>query len=85
MFSMIINDTSRVIRMTVTGNAATWSITYNCYSDNFKVLIYDHMFIIQVTGGGMGTKYVLCGGRYKIANNSATTEARVKISSDLES
>jgi hypothetical protein len=83
MFSMIINDTSRVIRMTVIGNATTWSITYNCYSDNFRVLIYDHnMFIIQ---GGMGTKYVLFGGRYKIANNSATTEARVKISSDLES
>ncbi len=41
-------DTSRVIRMTIIGDATTWSITYNCHSDNSIGVIYDgNIFIIH--------------------------------------
>jgi hypothetical protein len=50
MLSRSINDTSRVIIMTIIGDAATWSITYNQYSDNSRGVIYDlNVFIIHTT------------------------------------
>jgi hypothetical protein len=36
---------TQVIRMTITNDATTWSITYDCHSDDC------HMFIIQATRG----------------------------------
>ncbi len=48
MFSRSIIDTSRVIRMMIVGDAATWSVT----SDNSRGVIYNcNVFIIQTTGG----------------------------------
>jgi hypothetical protein len=48
MFSRSINDTSRVIRMMIVGDATTWSVT----SDNSRGVICDpNVFIIQATGG----------------------------------
>ncbi len=48
MFSMAINDTSRVVRIMLIGDATTWSVT----SDNSRGVIYNcNVFIIQATGG----------------------------------
>jgi hypothetical protein len=47
MFSRSINDTFRVIRMTIVGDATTYSIT----SDDSRGVIYDHNnFIIEAIG-----------------------------------
>ncbi len=46
MYSRSKSDTSRVIRMTIIGDATIWSIT----SDNYRGVIYDsNIFIKQVT------------------------------------
>jgi hypothetical protein len=51
MFSRSINDTSRVARMMTVGDATTWSVNYDCYSNDFRGIIYNcNMFIIQATG-----------------------------------
>ncbi len=50
MFSQSLNDTSRVIRMTIVGDITTWSITYDCHSDNSRGVIYNNnIFIVQAT------------------------------------
>ncbi len=42
-----VNDTSRVVRMTIKGDTPTWSITY----DGSRGVIYDrNIFIIRDTG-----------------------------------
>jgi hypothetical protein len=33
--------TTLVIRMTILGDTTTWSVTYNCHSDNTSCVIYD--------------------------------------------
>jgi hypothetical protein len=51
MLSRSINDTSRVTRMMIIGYVTTWSITYDCHSDDSKGVIYNHNnFILQATG-----------------------------------
>jgi hypothetical protein len=46
-----VNDTSRVVRMMIISDAITWSIPYDCHSDDFRGVIYDQdIFIIQVNG-----------------------------------
>jgi hypothetical protein len=46
MFSGSVNDTSRAVRMTIVGDATTWSIT----SDNSRDVIYGfNIFIVQAT------------------------------------
>jgi hypothetical protein len=48
--SRSVNDTSRVIRMTIVSDATTWSITYEHHSDNFRGVIYVcNIFVIQAT------------------------------------
>jgi hypothetical protein len=60
--SRSINDTSRVVRMTIIGEATTWSITYTHHSDDYRDVIYDcSIFITQATGG-IGTSVSLQGG-----------------------
>jgi len=47
MYCKSVNDTSRVIRMTIVGDATTWSIT----SDDYRGVIYNrNIFTIQATG-----------------------------------
>jgi hypothetical protein len=47
VFSRSLNDTSRVVRMTIVDDATTWSDI----SDDSRGVIYDHnIFIIQATG-----------------------------------
>ncbi len=47
MFSKGLNDTSRVVRMMIVGDATTWSVT----SDDSGSAIYDcNISIIQATG-----------------------------------
>ncbi len=36
----IVNETSRVIRMTIVTDAPGCGLTYDCYSDNFRGVIY---------------------------------------------
>jgi hypothetical protein len=56
MFSRSVNDTSRVVRMTIIDNATTWSVN----SDNFKGVTYDHnIFIIKATVDVLQFKMVL--------------------------
>ncbi len=43
MFARSINDTSRVVRMTIIGDATTWSVIIE---SSFMIV----MFIIQATG-----------------------------------
>ncbi len=46
MFSRIINDTSRVIRVTIVVDATTRSITYYRHSDDSEVIIYDCKIVV---------------------------------------
>jgi hypothetical protein len=47
MLSKSINDTSRIIRMMIVGDATTWSVT----SDDSRGVIYNcNIFIIEATG-----------------------------------
>jgi hypothetical protein len=49
MFSRSLNDTSRVIRMTIIADTTTWSITYNCHSEDSRGVIYDgSIFVIRL-------------------------------------
>ncbi len=41
MLSSSINDTSRVIRIMSVGDTTTWSITYECNSNDFSGVIYN--------------------------------------------
>jgi hypothetical protein len=64
MFAKIVNDPSRDIRMTIAGDATTWSITYNLHSDNSRgVIYYSNIFIIQATGFVFITLYFLHNSR----------------------
>jgi len=49
MFSRSINDTSRVVRMTLIGDAKTWRVTYDCNSgvSFMNVIFYNtgHIFL----------------------------------------
>jgi hypothetical protein len=48
MFSRSVNDTSRVVRMTIVGDAAIWSVTYDRNFGDPKDVIYNcHIFIVQ--------------------------------------
>jgi hypothetical protein len=48
MFSTSVNDTYRVVSMTVIGDATTWSFTYDRHSDDtIGVIYYCNMFKIQ--------------------------------------
>ncbi len=47
VFSRSVNDTSRFVRMTIVGDASTWSATF----DGSRGVIYDrNIFIIQASG-----------------------------------
>jgi hypothetical protein len=49
IISRSTNDTSIVFRMTIVSETTTWSITYDCNSDDSRGVIYDHnVFIIQI-------------------------------------
>jgi hypothetical protein len=37
---MVVNDTSRVVRMAIVCDAPIFGITYDCHSDNFRGVIY---------------------------------------------
>jgi len=48
--SKSINDTSRVVRITIVSDATTWSVTYDHHSDSSRGVIYDHnIFITHAT------------------------------------
>ncbi len=48
--SLGINDTSRGVRITIKGDTATWSMTYDCHSAASRGVIYDnYIFTIQAT------------------------------------
>jgi hypothetical protein len=50
MFSRSVNDTSRVVKLTIIGDATTWSITYDCRSGDPKDVIYNcQIFIVQAS------------------------------------
>ncbi len=49
--SRSVNDTARVVRMTIVSDATTWTFTYYRHSDDSSGVIYDcNIFIIQATG-----------------------------------
>jgi hypothetical protein len=53
MFSRSLNDTFSVVRMTIVGDATTWSVILepSCLNDDSRVVIYDrNMFMIQASG-----------------------------------
>ncbi len=46
--SRSVNDTFRIIRVTVVSDATTWSVTYDHHSDNSRGVIYDRNILIIV-------------------------------------
>jgi hypothetical protein len=44
MFSRSVNDTSRVIRMMIVGDATTWSVN----SDDTRGVIYNHKIFYNI-------------------------------------
>jgi hypothetical protein len=51
MLSRNVNDTTRVDRMTIIVDAATWSVTYDRHSDNSRGISYDcDIFTTEATG-----------------------------------
>jgi hypothetical protein len=40
MFSRRVHDTSRVVGMMIIGDATTWSVTYECHSDNLRCCLW---------------------------------------------
>ncbi len=52
MFSRNVNDTSRVVKMTIVSDATAWRSTFDCHSDNSRGVIYDRNILVIAQRSG---------------------------------